>query len=236
MFSAYDAIYKRSEEIPGESTQGIPESLRTAIDEGNAAFFGEIAASFPQLFRILVEDCSPVVLLESRVRLGESEEVLLRWGLCCGDTEIILGIPLDYDASYYKTFMDDYLSVLPTALLGFYARKDGMAVVEGIGTVGSDLPSATGNWRLLEEYCRDFGLTLPKNWAKEKFGHDDIRVYISGSRGHLFLVDMKGRPSDIHCVKDGDFENGFVLDDYSVLDNYFCEAVKGFPEGAPNLR
>ncbi len=239
-FSDYTKIYTNSSQFPQEALDFIPDNLIDVIDNGNASFFKHFEPSLPCLYNILTNVCSPIVLLESRFAgfgIGEtdSENFMYWWGLTCRDLEVIVGIPLKQESSQYQSLLSKKIAILPSLFHCCYDKMDGLAIVEGVGSTGFDLPSTDSEWRRIDDHCIDFEIDIPKNWTTDYFGHSDIRVFIRGSKGHLFLIDCLKKPSPIYCVTDLNFNNIKQIDNLVDMDRYFANAVLGFPNGEVHI-
>lgn len=238
-FSHYQGVYKDSSEFPAGISEHIPESLITAIDHGNANFFKEIKDSLPMFYRTLVEKCSPVYLLErvyeTETLAGEKKQhKLYCWALECDKTAVVMRIPVSDPTELEKKLSQPYFDALPVALHGCYAKADGMAIPDPdfAGTDGFDLPPSFNDWRKLEGYVSD--LEIPKKKIakiQKDMKLDDLRVYIRGSRKDLLMLNFTRKDKKLYYVHDHDFDNYASIKDVpGVLDDYFANAVLGFPE------
>lgn len=243
-FRLYQGIYAHSSEFPADALARIPERLRTAIDGGNAKFFAEIKDDLPCFYHGLVEDSSPVHLLErvyeSETLSGEKREhKLYCWGLECDGIPVVMRIPVPGDPDVDRELCAPYFQSLPTSLHGCYAKTDGMAIPDQkfADTSGYDLPTSFSDWRGLVHYCDDVDLPEQKiAKMQDDFSGDDLRVYIRGSHGDLMLLNFTRKDRRLYHVQDHDFDNYALIEDVpSVLDEYFAHAVRGFPTTV-NLR
>jgi hypothetical protein len=243
-FRLYQGIYAHSSEFPPNALALIPEPLRTAIDEGNAKFFAELKDDLPRFYHVLVEESSPVHLLERRYESDtlsgdKREHKLYCWGLECAGIAVVMRIPVPGDLDVDCQLYEPYFQSLPTSLHGCYAKTDGMAISdqEFAGTSGYDLPTSFSDWRRLVHYCEDVDLP-EKKIAKmqDDFSGDDLRVYIQGSHGDLILLNFTRKDRQLYHVQSHDFDHYALIEDVpSVLDEYFAYAVRGFPTTV-NLR
>lgn len=236
-FRLYQGIYAHSSEFPPDALARIPARLRTAIDEGNAKFFAEIKDHLPRFSCVLVEDSSPVHLLErvyeSETLSGEKREhKLYCWGLERDVIPVVMRIPIPGDPDVDRELYAPYFQCLPTSLHGCYAKTDGMAIAdqELAGTSGYDLPTSFSDWSRLADYCDDLALPMDKiATIQDDFAGDDLRVYIRGSHGDLILLNFTRKDQRLYHVKDHDFDNYASIEDVPILDEYFASAVLGFP-------
>lgn len=235
-FDDFEGVYMHSSEFPESATAEIPPRLLTAIDEGNEEFFAELKGSLPEFYSALVNHCSPVRLLETvttsiSVASFGQEQRTYQWGLDCGETLIVCAIPFGPVDLVQHSLKEDYLPCLPQLLYGCYVKMDGMTIPDLLYPPGTDLPAGISDWRMLSDYCLDHDVPhSATDKLHKKFGNDDIRVYIEGSRGDLILLDYTKKRPELYHVKDHEFEDFRLIDDPQILDHYFANAILGFPE------
>jgi hypothetical protein len=208
------------------------------MDKGNAEFFKELKADLPRFYQVLVEDSSPVHLLESvweteTISGTKKQHKFYCWGLECTGTPVVIGIPIPGDPDVDRELYAPYFQSLPKGLHGCYAKMDGMALPdpELPGPGGYDLPTSFNDWHALTGYCED--LELPTDITvkiRDDFVGDDLRVYIRGSHGDLILLNFTRKDRRLYHVKDHEFDGYALIQDVpQVLDEYFSNAILGFP-------
>lgn len=231
-FEDFNAVYKHSSEFPDGSLERIPKNLILAIDDGNQSFFKKFEISMPRFYKVLIESCSPIHLLEATF-IGSGlydmgkEYKSYNWGLDCNGKLIVVAISLASDGE-----LDEYFSCLPEELHCFYQKMGGMAVSQ-FGTVyGYDLPASFGDWRGLLNYCQDNEIPLENlQDLLNDFDNDtDLRVFIRGSLGDLVLLNFSAKDGKFYHVKNNNFSDYKLIENApQVLDTYFANAVLGFP-------
>lgn len=236
-FELFDGVYRRSSEFPAQALKEIPPHLVDAIDKGNAEFFADVRASLPNFYDALVHRSGPLHLLETisvsaSVTDFGAEHRHYCWGLQCPAGLVTIGIPVIEVAEIAEQLHIPYLASLPTSLHCCYRKMDGMAIPETIGPDGYDLPSSFNDWGFLSDYCEDQGIPRDRTEGlRSAFPGDDLRVYIRGSRTDIILVNFTKKDRRLYHVRDHDFDGYAGIDDVpAVLDDYFANAVLGFPQ------
>ncbi len=127
-----------------------------------------------------------------------------------------------------------YLTCLPVELHGCYAKMDGITLPALVEESGYDLPLGFNNWRSLSNYCeaQDSILKNPLAKINSDFPGDDIRLFMKGSQGDLLFLNFTRKDGILYHVKNHDFDNYHPVKSPvgEVLDRYFANAVRGFPE------
>ncbi len=236
-FNEYN-VYQHSSEFPDEALKRIPERLHKVIDDGVSSFFSDIQKDFPGLFQLLSEKGSPVFLFESiderELITGETRiRKLYFWGLECGDTAINISIPVRGTVEIGQKLDRPYIESLPEGMECFHKKMDAIYISHPVAFLGGyDLPMSFSSWDPLDNYCENIEISKKKiRKITKDFKYNDLRIIVEGSKGDLVIVDHSKKDKKLYHVKDLDFDNYRLIEDpIKKLDQYFVNAVLGFPE------
>jgi hypothetical protein len=231
-FEDFNAAYNHSSKFPEGSLERTPENLIHLIDDGNQSFFKAFETSMPRFYKVLIESCSPIHLLEATYigsglyDMGKEYKSYI-WGLDCQGKLIVIEIP-----SPNQGARDEYFSCLPVEFHCFYQKMNGMAVSQFGTSYGYDLPACFSDWRGLFNYCHDNEIPLESlQGLLNDFDNDaDLRVFIRCSLGDLVLLDFSAKDGKFYHIKNNNFSDYKLIKNApQILDAYFANAVLGFP-------
>lgn len=238
VFEEFDGVYAHSKEFPEHAKNKIPKDVYTAIDKGNECFFKNFKAVLPKTYLELVNNCKTVQLLELKSesrRLGSYGEMhyTYRWGTECNQRLLTINIPVRVkDHPLRKNTEKIYFSCLPPELICFYDTIDGMSLADNFVSIGYDFPFSYNEWRELHQYCIDMKIQYS---GSEKlftdFPGDELRVLMRGSHNDLVILNFTKKDGNLYHVHNNDFDNYRLIENPAqTLDNYFANALKGFPD------
>lgn len=238
LLKSFRGVYSTSADFPPQAFEWIPKSLHTAIDQGNMVFFHEFAESLPQTYRVLVSECGRVSLLERiapALGLGGDRKAkpAYWWGFECHNRLVLVNIPVgEQDHPTVRKYDEKLLRCIPATLHCFYAKIDGMSIAERFGTKGYDLPANMTDWRELRQYCDD--LQIPADGSERIFADfpgEELGVLVRGSRGDLVIVNLSRCDRRLLHVRTDNFNDYHWIENAPlILDRYFANALRGFPE------
>lgn len=236
----FDGIYTESSVFPEDARGRIPPDCWHALDRGNEGFFEGLRVVQPKSYHALVHDCGPMQLLET-VTVSTSlsnfgnKEFNYRWGLQCPGGLVLGYIPTrSHDDPLNQMISKGKSGVLKKAFEPYYTQPlDGLTLwpPESEWGAGFDLPNNSTFWERLEDYAEthDIERDFLEKITREQAGCD-LRVWIRGSRGELFLIDVVSHEGSVFCVKDHAFDDYFTLSNaVTVLDAYFANSILGLP-------
>lgn len=233
IFNEFNASFDNGSEFPSDANKQIPSELLHCIDLGNKQFFSGFLKDFPKLYEVLVHKCSRIHLLES-TSIGMSLDDLgveynsYWWGLKYNNKLITADIPVaNSDDSVNMELNEKYLRSLPEGFDVFYKNMNGMAIAEGIGPSGYDLPSSFSDWDELKNYFEDKGLPQDLVGCMYKDLPDsDLRVFIKSTDGRLIVSNLSGSTRQLYFISN-DYKSYMVIDKpIENLDLFFSKAIK----------
>jgi hypothetical protein len=239
-------VYSHSSDFPEEVVKKIPSELLNSIDRGKEGFFEGFKDSVPNFHKALMENASQIYLIEmisfgmGLNNLGK-ESKNYYWGFQCNGKLITAELKLVRPEQMQLITKQQYLPCIPSEFHCFYQKTDGMAIASGMGPGGFDLPASFGDWRRVQEYCRDYRIEhnismVAIDSLYKEFRDEDLRIFIKGSFGDIVFINFSAKDGKLYHVKNCDFLDYRLIEHApQALDSYFANAVIGFPEPV-NLR
>ena len=235
----YDRVFETFSEFSREAVESIPSDLVHVIDNGNESFFEPLKGPQPETYSILLNECGRVRLYEKKIvsksiTAKQPVRYLHLFALDCPTGVLFAHIPVRVGGKGDRIVLE-WLTALPSGMRAYYQNMDGMSKStdgELTGLIDLDMPANTSSWARIEHYCENIGIDTGKtNDLIKQFGGDDLRVVVNGTQGDFVFVNLTKKDTKLYHANNRDIRNFHEIDNApDVLDRYFANAIRGFPE------